>query len=521
MEFIQGEPRCQIQLFPTSIEDMVTADNSVRAIDIFVDGLNLAKLNFNLKLKEGRPPYNPADLLKLFIYGYMNRIRSSRQLEKECNRNIELIWLLKSLKPDHNTIARFRKDNDGAIKKVFHQTVAIAHNFNLIGALLIAGDSTKLRAQNSKKNNYNPKKIKRHLDYIDGKLDQYQKELEETDGPVNKTALDKEIAKHKAHREKYRAIEEQLRESGDTQVSTSDPESRHQITRGNITEVCYTLQTTVDDDNKLIVDYLVTNRNDKKAMGGMLRRAKSILRTNRFMALYDKGYHTGSEFSTAADLGIETLVAIPATSARAPNTGYDLSRFRFSESDDTYTCPQGHTLSSNGSWYSTRNYRFKQYRTSACKDCPVRHLCTSSKVNGRILQRSEHQSDIEANAARIEASGDLYKKRQAIVEHPYGTIKRNWGFDHIITKKGINRASADAGFMLIAYNLKRMLNILGVTQFKKLLNKPGHALNWLFTTFLGAIIALKTRSDRNYNSHPKTLIFNKPLPDLSLSTIYL
>jgi transposase len=502
MEFIQGESRNQIQLFPSSIDEMISEDNTVRAIDIFVDSLNLETLDFNLRLKEGRPPYNPADLLKLFIYGYMNRMRSSRQLEKECYRNIELIWLLKSLKPDHNTIARFRKDNDKAIKKVFHQTVTIARNFSLIGALLIAGDSTKIRAQNSKKNNYNPKKIKRHLDYIDGKLNQYQKEIQQTDEPQKRKVLTKEIAKHNNHKQKYQNIEKQLKETGDTQVSTSDPESRHQITRGNITEVCYTLQTTVDDDNKIIIDYLVTNQNDKKAMGGMLRRAKTILRTNDFTALYDKGYHTGSEFSTADELGIETLVAIPSTSSRAPHTDYELSAFSFCESDDSYTCPQGHILKSNGSWYTTRNYRFKQYKTSACKSCPVRHLCTSSKANGRILQRSEHQGAIEANSARISASGDLYKKRQAIVEHPYGTIKRNWGFDHIITKKGINRASADTGFMLIAYNLRRILNILGVVKFTELLRKLDNSINKLFR-FIGRIISAIIDSRMHYNGNPK------------------
>lgn len=487
MEFIQGQPREQIQLFPTCLDDMVDPENSVRVIDLFVESLNLQKLDFNTTLKEGRPPYNPADLLKLYIYGYMNRIRSSRQLEKECVRNIELIWLLKALRPDHNTIARFRKDNHKAIKKVFHQTVALARNFNLIGALLIAGDSTKLRAQNSKKNNYNPKKIQRHLDYIDTKLAQYNSELEQADEPFKKQEITKEITKHQHHKAKYKNIQKQLKESGDTQISTSDTESRHQITRGNITEVCYTLQTTVDNDHKLIVDYKVTNENDKKAMGTMLRRAKTILRTNQFTALYDKGYHTGSEFATAQELGIETLVAIPGVSSKAPHEDYDLCKFRYSESQDAYTCPQQHILTSNGNWYTTRNYQFKQYKTSACKTCPVRELCTSSKANGRILQRSEHQQHIEANAARIQNTGQLYKQRQAIVEHPYGTIKRSWGYDYIATKKGINHATADCGLILIAYNFKRLLNILCHKQLIRLLQH-------LKTRFQIAIALIKALS---------------------------
>lgn len=487
MEFIQGQPREQILLFTTCLDDMVAQENSVRAIDLFVDTLKLQELNFKIKLKEGRPPYNPADLLKLYIYGYMNRIRSSRQLEKESVRNIELIWLLKNLKPDHNTIARFRKDNHKAIKKVFHQTVTLARNFNLIGALLIAGDSTKLRAQNSKKNNYNPKKIQRHLEYIDAKIEQYNAELEQEDQPQKKEAITKEIEKHKLHKAKYNTIKKQLKESGDTQISTSDPESRHQITRGNITEVCYTLQTTVDNDHKIIIDYNLTNQNDKKAMGDMLRRAKTILRTNKFTALYDKGYHTGSEFAIAHDLAIDTLVAIPGVSSKAPHEDYDLNKFRYCENQDAYTCPQNHNLTSNRTWYTTRNYQFKQYKTSACKTCPVRELCTSSKVNGRILQRSEHQQYIEANATRIQDSGDLYKQRQAIVEHPYGTIKRNWGYDHIITKKGIHHASADTGFMLIAYNLKRLLNILGKQKLTTLLKQHIKAAYLVLKRLLKAI----------------------------------
>lgn len=520
MEFIQGQPREQIQLFPTCLDDMVDPENSVRVIDLFVESLNLQQLDFNTTLKEGRPPYNPADLLKLYIYGYMNRIRSSRHLEKECLRNIELIWLLKALRPDHNTIARFRKDNHKAIKKVFQQTVTIARNFNLIGAMLIAGDSTKLRAQNSKKNNYNPKKIQRHLDYIDTKLEQYNAQLEQEDKPQKKEAIAKEIAKHKLHKAKYNTIKKQLQESGDTQISTSDTESRHQITRGNITEVCYTLQTTVDNDNKLIVDYLVTNQNDKKAMGTMLRRAKTILRTNKFTALYDKGYHTGSEFAIAHELGIDTLVAIPGVSSKAPHEDYDLCKFRYSESEDAYTCPQEHILTNNGTWYTTRNYQFKQYKTSACKTCPVRDLCTSSKVNGRILQRSEHQQYIEANAKRIQDSGDLYKQRQAIVEHPYGTIKRSWGYDYITTKKAIQSASADCGLILTAYNFKRLLNILGHKQLIRLILDTKTLANPTIN-ILKAVITTLLRIINPFWTHNIKPLKNQFLQQSSFSLLHL
>jgi len=466
---------------------MIADENSVRTIDRFVDGLDLSSLGFRAMASQGRPPYDPADLLKLYIYGYMNRIRSSRQLELECGRNIELMWLLGNLRPDHNTIARFRKDSPKAIKRVFRSTVSIAENHELIGAVLIAGDSTKLRAQNSKKNNFNLKKVARHIDYIDRKLEQHQEELAKADGDTEQT-LREQIQHRGQQRERYLNIQKQLRADTTTenpQISTSDPDSRHQIVRGTITEVCYTAQTTVDAQHKLLIDYKLTNQNDKKAMGGMLRRAKTILRTNTFTALYDKGYHTGSEFATAHHLGIGTLTAIPAIGrkSQAPDPSYNAEHFSYHPALDSYTCPQGQVLKSNGSWYRARNYRFKQYRTKACKNCPVRHLCTTAKQNGKILQRSEYTRFIEQNAKRVAKDPGTYKKRQALVEHPFGTIKRQWGFDHILTKKGIGAASADFGLIASAYNLKRLIKLGWRPANGR--NRPTITLKTLFMDLIG------------------------------------
>ncbi|WP_276166434.1 IS1182 family transposase [Zobellia alginiliquefaciens] len=463
MEYQQKQSRTQLTLYTTCLDDMIAEENSARTIDRFVDGLDLQALGFGPMASQGRPPYDPADLLKLYIYGYLNRIRSSRNLELECARNIELMWLLGNLKPDHNTIARFRKDNPKAIKRVFRATVSIARNHELIGAILIAGDSTKLRAQNSKKNNFNLKKVARHLEYIDKKLEEHQQELAEADGD-RKEDIRKLAENRERQRERYLRIQEELRADTSTenpQISTSDPDSRHQIVRGTITEVCYTAQTTVDADHKLLIDYKITNQNDKKAMGGMLRRAKAILSTNAFTALYDKGYHTGSEFKVADDLGVDTLVAVPGIgrASQAPDPAYNAEHFNYDPQRDSYRCPQRHELTSNGNWYRARNYRFKQYKTKACKNCPVRNRCTSAKQNGKILQRSEFTTFIERNARRVEEQPDVYKKRQALVEHPFGTIKRQWGFDHIITKKGIPAAGADFGLIALAYNLKRLIKL--------------------------------------------------------------
>lgn len=463
MKYILGIDRKQTSLFPISLDDTIEDDNSVRAIDQFVESLNLKSMGFRINfIENGRPAYHPKVLLKLYIYGYLNRTRSSRVLEKECRRNIEVMWLLESLAPDHNTISNFRKDNPKAIKKVFYATVQIARNFGLIGATLVAGDSTKLRAQNSKKNNYNQKKIDRHTEYIDNKLTQYNQALAQSDDDHEKQEIKKDIDKHQKRRKQYEQLEGQLKESGKPQISTSDPDSRHMIVRNNITEVAYCIQSTVDADHNIPIDFLVTNNNDSKAMGQMLQRAKSILRTNKFTALYDKGYHTGSEFKTAAQLGIKTLVAIPGLgrASQAPDPKYNAEHFLYNEQTDTYICPQGHELKSNGSTYKTRNYRFKQYKTKQCKGCPVRTLCTTAKANGKIIQRSEFQKYIEQNAKRVKENPEAYKKRQAIVEHPYGTIKRQWGFNHITTKKTKTRAKADVGFIFIAYNLTRIWNTI-------------------------------------------------------------
>jgi len=475
MKFIQGHNRTQINLFPVSLDQSIDPDNEVRMIDLFVDSLSIKDYGFRTDFTEnGRPAYHPSDLLKLFIYGYMNKVRFSRDLEKECKRNIEVMWLLKCLKPDHNTISNFRRDNPKAIKKVFRATVQIAKHFDLIGGKLIAGDSTKLRAQNSKKNNYNQTKIDRHIAYIDNKLEEYTRALAENDGD-NRQQIEDEIKKQQQRKDNYRNIEKQLKESGEKQISISDPESRQIMIRNNITEVAYNVQSTVDAKHNIPIDYKVTNENDTKAMGNMVQRTKSILGTNEFTVLYDKGFHTGSELKTAQKLGVETIVAIPGvpSTSQAPDHDYNYEHFIYDKEADTYTCPQGQLLHTNGSWYKQRSSSgniswFKQYKTKTCRKCPVRSQCTRSEKE-RVIQRSEYAEYYERNYLNTREKEQLYRCRQAIVEHPYGTIKRQWGFSYIITKKGMKRASSDVGFMFIAYNLKRIGNILTGDRLKEYL----------------------------------------------------
>lgn len=491
MKFIQGKDRDQVKFF--SLNQAVSNENEVRLIDLFVHAIQLSDYGFKTDfIDNGRPAYHPADLLKLFIYGYMNRIRSSRQLEKECQRNIELMWLMKGLVPDHNTIANFRKDNPKAIRKVFQATVSMAKHFDLIGGKLLAGDSTKLRAQNSKKNNFNTKKIERHLAYIDDKLNEYSGVLAQADNDLSnekKKEINDKINKYKQNKDKYEKLQQQLDETGQVQISTSDPDSRQMITRNNITEVAYNVQSTVDAKHNIPIDFKVTNKNDSKAMGVMTRRAKTILGNADFTALYDKGYHTGTEFDYANKQGIEVIVAAPDVASHAPDVAFDVEHFDYNKSLDQYTCPAGVKLVTNGRWYNkasgkTMN-RVKHYKTTACLTCSLFEKCTRNKA-GRLIERSEHMDLIDANKKRLQQNMELYRKRQAIVEHPFGVIKRQWDFYYIMTKKTMQHASADVGFpalpfglqkryffLFTSYNLRRIFNIIDQNLLKKFLRELG------------------------------------------------
>jgi len=478
MQYIKGKNREQLVLFPTSLDDVIEEDNEARFIDLFVESLDLEEMGFEVFHPEnGRPAYHPKDLLKLYIYGYLNSIRSSRKLEQASKINLEVMWLLKELSPDHNTISNFRRDNPKAIKKVFRSTVQIAKHFNLVGGKLIAGDSTKLRAQNSKKNNFNKKKIDRHLAYIENKLEEYNSQLQEADNDKSVIEKDKkeniekiklEIEKHNKRKEGYKELEKQIEETGEKQISTSDPESRQMITRNNITEVAYSVQTTVDGENNIPIDYKVTNTTDSKAMGNMLQRAKTIIRTNEFTALYDKGYHTGSEFETANNLDIDVLVAIPKVASQAPNPRYNVENFEYLKQTDTYVCPEGKLLRTTGKLHITAKSNFKRYTTKACLSCSVKSECSKAKY-GKAIQRSEYQELIDNNKIRVENNKEYYRQRQAIVEHPYGTIKRQWGFSYIMTKKFKQRAEADVGLIFTAYNLRRLMSIIGTERLNEYL----------------------------------------------------
>lgn len=478
MSFQKGNDREQTLLFPVSLEEMITKEHPVRIIDLFIQTLDLQKLGFfsSAPASEGRPAYDPKDLLKLYLYGYLNRIRTSRLLERECLRNVEVMWLLKGLKPCFRTIAGFRSMNSEGLKNLFRHFVLLMKNWNLVAGETIAIDSTKFRAVNSKKNNFNPRKIERQLNYIDNKIEEYLVELTLADEQeLDSTEITQNILTQLSRQEKYLKIKQKLEESGEDQISTTDPDARSMILHGSVIEVAYNVQTAVDDKNKLIVHYDVTNDNDRKALHGVALETKQILGKDEITVLADKGYHNAEQLHACKEDDILTYVAVPEIPRKneIPTENYYSDKFIYNEKKDQYTCPQGNLLNTNGNWYQKKYKKYvteiKQYKTEACTTCPARSPCTTNP-RGRILERSQYAKAMEENSNRIKYDLNKYLLRQQIEEHPFGTIKRQWSMDHILLK-GIKKNNGEFGLIYFTYNFRRVLNIFGYTELIKRLNK--------------------------------------------------
>jgi transposase len=474
---IQGEDRHQIRM--RSLEEAIEKDNPVRVVEAFVEHLDLSQSGFAVSETkiEGRPAFEPKVFLKLYLYGYLNGLRSSRRLEKESIRNIELQWLLCGLQPNYHSIADFRKINPKALKNTFKLFVLFLKDADLVAGEVVAIDGTKVRAHNSKKNNYNPKKIERHLAYIEEKTSEYLKELEANDASesIEKVChVAQKIERLKTNKIKYEALQSQMETSGDIQVSTTDVDARALLVQGQVVEVTYNVQAAVDSKHKLVVATHTINRNDRNAMSAIALEAKENLTAKGFTALLDKGYHNGRELQTCQQAGINTIVAIPEivnSNEHGTTADYVVTRFTYNQEEDTYTCPQGSTLKTTGTWHrKTRerdSHQFKKYRTPDCKTCPVKDLCTGRADGGREIDRSEYAAAVELNRKNYSENKDLYRKRQEINEHIFGTIKRKWGYNHT-NLKGLEKVNGEMALIMTVYNLKRAINILGI---EKLIEK--------------------------------------------------
>lgn len=472
MQHITGIARNQMVF--TSLEDPISKDNPVRFIDAFVENIDLKTLGFELRTlkKEGRPSFDTKIFLKIYLYGYLNGLRSSRKLEKECLRNIELQWLLCGLLPNYHSISDFRKDNPSSLKKLFKVFVSFLKDADLIAGETIAIDGTKSRAHNSKKANFNQKKIDRHLAYIEEKTQEYLDELAQNDASENSitiTKIQEKIERLKTNKIKYELLETKLKESGEPQISTTDEDSRALLVQGVVVEVSYNIQAAVDDKHNLVVATHTINRNDRNALSAIAIEAKNNLEVETFTALVDKGYHNGREITNCKKADITTIVANPEvvnSNKNGTTQDYLVANFVYDSATDSYQCPQGETLKTTGKWHKKSGrteqsgYQFKKYRTPACKECPVKSLCTS-RSGGRELDRSEYADAVEENNQRYRENGQLYRRRQEINEHIFGTIKRQWGYNHT-NLTGLEKVNGEHSLIMLVYNIKRAMNILGV-----------------------------------------------------------
>lgn len=399
MHYIPSTDRHQLSF--GNLDEKVAADNPARFIDSFVDSLDLDQLGYVYpKLKsEGRPPFHPTVFLKLYLYGYQNGIRSSRRLARECSRNIELQWLLGNLNPNYHSIADFRKTNSKALRNTFKLFIDFLKHADLIGGELIAIDDTKVRASNSKKNNYSPKKIERHLAYIEDKTNEYLAQLDTNDQAESndKTkGIQAKIERLKTHKIRYELLQEKIEQSGETQVSTTDEDARALLVQGQVVEVSYNMQAAVDAQHKLVVATHTINKNDRNALHAIATETQQNLDQKELTIVADKGYHNGGQIQQCQDQQITTIVAhseVVNSNEKGTTPDYIVTKFIYNNETDTYTCPQGETLTTKGTWHTKSrekyNYQFKKYRTPACATCAVKHRCTGRQ---KRRQRNRAQS---------------------------------------------------------------------------------------------------------------------------------
>jgi len=478
MGYIEGEDRNQIILFPESIDEYVSDNNSIRIIDEYINQLNLKSLHFKRAATPtlGRPPYHPKDMLKLYLYGYLNRIRSSRRLEQEAIRNLEVIWLIRKLKPDFKTIADFRKDNKQALKKVFRDFTRLCDEWELFGKELIAIDGSKFRACNSKKNNYNPKKLARHLKYLDEKIESYIQELDHHDmaeaslKKPDAKAITERIQQLRDRKEKYESYQRRLKQSGENEISTTDPDARLMANHNNV-EVSYNVQTTIDAKHKLIADFKVTQKpNDLGELDNMALRARRLFGNKTFEVLADKGYYQAKDLEKCSEKGITVYVSKQTHANTTKDQAFYSDQFNYNKSKNTYLCPAGKELR----YYRIRKKDGKiigyEYRhDNACKDCKFKARCTRAQ-KGRSIFRQVKQDLLDHIDSQTKENFQKYKLRQMIVEHPFGTIKRGWGAYYFLTRRKVS-VSAEISLSFLAYNLKRVINILGTEEILRRLRQ--------------------------------------------------
>ena len=468
MNHLAGLPREQKLLFPEAIEDYVSADNPVRFIDAFVATLDLHQLDFEkaVAASTGRPPYHPGDLLRLYLYGYLHRLRSSRLLEKECHRNVEVIWLLRTLRPDFKTIADFRRDNQDALKKVCREFVFLCRKLNLFGGELIAIDGSKFKAVNSRDKNFNETKLQELIANIDAKIEKYLHELDaedndegrESGGKLSQEELEQKIAALRERKDGYEELACQF-DGEQKQVSATDADARLMHTRQGA-EVCYNVQSAVDRKHKLIAAHDVVNEvTDVNELAPLAIAAKEVLGVEQIEVVADKGYYNQSHVERCLAAGITPYMEKADTSANTKLGLFGKSKFKYDAGKDLYVCPASQELAYRFST-TEKDRELRYYRARGCRQCAIKSQCTRNQAN-RTITREAHEHLMEEMAERVKRKPHILKLRKALVEHPFGTMKRVMNAGYFLCK-GLAAVRAEMSLTVLAYNLKRVLNILGV-----------------------------------------------------------
>src|SRR5246127_1627941 len=467
--FVEGTDRGQSTFFPECLEDWIHEDNPVRVIDIFVDELDLGALGFDGVDPEatGRPSYHPAVMLKLYIYGYLNGVQSSRRLEHEAGRNVEVMWLLGRLAPDHKTIADFRKDNGAVLRKVCARFVELCRDVGLLTTTSVAIDGSKFKAVNNRDRNFTRAKVERRRAQLDESVARYLSQLDTADRQeptealaAKVTRLNEKLTKLKEEMGKLAVYEKQMLASPDQQISLTDPDRRSMATSGRGSGVVgYNVQVAVDTDHHLIIAHEVTNTGSARAqLANIASRAKSVLGVGKLEAVADRGYYSGEEILACDNAGIAVTLPKPMTSGLEARGRFGKQDFVYLSDEDAYRCPAGEKLTYHYT-NEENGQQLRRYWTNACRDCALKAGCTTGKE--RRITRWEHEHVLEEVQRRLDNNPQATRQRRETVEHPFGTMKARLGATHFLTKT-LPKVAAEMALSVLAYNLTRVMNIVGI-----------------------------------------------------------
>jgi transposase len=467
--FIEGTDRGQSTLFPECLEDWIDGNNPVRVIDVFVDELDLGTLGFDGVAPEdtGRPSYHPSLLLKLYIYGYLNHVQSSRRLEREAGRNVEVMWLTGRLMPDHKTIADFRKDNGGAIRRVCAGFIMLCRRLDLFAGASVVIDGSKFKAVNNRDKNFTRAKMERRLAQIEESVARYLQQLDSADRQepsdargTKATLLKEKIAKLKEEVQRLYGLKAQMLAAPDQQISLTDPDSRSMATSGRGSGVVgYNVQVAVDTEHHLIIAHEVTNvGSDRAQLAHMAKATKAVLEATNLDVIADRGYFSGEEILECDKAGITVTLPKPMTSNAKAEGRFGKQDFRYVIKEDAYICPAGEKLVYH---YTTEEngLALRRYWTNACQSCAIKPQCTTGKE--RRITRWEHEHVVEAVQRRLDEHPEKMRQRRETVEHPFGTIKARMGATHFLMKT-LPRVASEMALHVLAYNLTRVMNIIGI-----------------------------------------------------------